>query len=279
VAKIRSFVKKYADSINYLMASKTGYRLMKHQRFANERIFLGLLNGYEQMLNETIAYEHPIPENSVRPQLIQRLQGTDPSEAYFIIKGIVDTAKVEGDICEFGVAQGETSALIANEIVASTKNLHLFDSFEGLPQPTHKDQLKDDIFGLESMDAYAGMIAVPIDLVLARLKAVGFPASRYVIHKGYFENLVGEKENFPTEVSFAFVDFDFYEPIKLVLNFLDTVSPAGAQFIVDDYDFFSTGAKTAVDEFIAEQNAEAERYSLFIPNPRYGYFAVLRKNA
>ena len=34
--------------------------------------------------------------------------------------------------------------------------LHLFDSFEGLPMPTERDQLKDDIFALGSMAAYAG---------------------------------------------------------------------------------------------------------------------------
>src|SRR5215213_556645 len=126
-------------------------------------------------LSRTSACEHPIPADSRRLSALARLQGTSPAEAYFIIKGIHETAAIDGDVCEFGVAQGETSALIANEIASGSKVLHLFDSFEGLPKPTSKDQLKNDIFDLKSMDAYAGTMAAPIDLVLARLKDVGFP--------------------------------------------------------------------------------------------------------
>jgi hypothetical protein len=62
-----------------------------------------------------------------------KLQSTQPSEAYFIIQSLEDTRTITGDICEFDVAQGLTSALIANEISTNSKKIfHLFDSFEGL---------------------------------------------------------------------------------------------------------------------------------------------------
>ncbi len=83
---------------------------------------------------------------------------------------------------------------------------------------------------------------------------INFPSQRYVIHEGYFENLIAEKRNFPERVAFAYVDFDLYEVIKLVLDYLDIVTSPGAVLVVDDYNFFSTGTKTAVDEFCAEQN-------------------------
>lgn len=83
--------------------------------------------------------------------------------------------------------------------------------------------------------------------------------------------------HFPTSVSFAYVDFDFYEPIKLVLDYLDTVICAGGQIIVDDYNYFSTGAKAAVDEFLIEKNTSSVRYAFFVPNSRYGYFAILTR--
>ncbi len=54
----------------------------------------------------------------------------------------------------------------------------------------------------------------------------------------------------PEKVSFAYVDFDFYEPIMIALNFLDKVTTSGAMIIVDDYDYFSTDSKIAVDEFV-----------------------------
>jgi O-methyltransferase len=48
---------------------------------------------------------------------------------------------------------------------------------------------------------------------------------------------------------------------------------------VDDYDFFSTGAKTAVDEFLEEKNSNTMIYECLVPNARYGYFAVLTKKS
>ena len=84
---------------------------------------------------------------------------------------------MDGDVCEFCVAQGETSALIANEISGCLeKILHLFDSFEGLPKPSDKDKLKDDIFALGNIDKYAGTMKCPEAMVLSRLAAISFPS-------------------------------------------------------------------------------------------------------
>jgi len=240
--------------------------------------FANLSQAYEQRLNE-LDGNSLIAPSEIRPMLLARLLGTPPSEAYFIVHGLAKTSDVEGDVCEFGVAQGETSALIANEIGStSTKGLHLFDSFEGLPRPSDKDRLKDDIFSLGSMEAYAGKMACPEDMVRARLEAISFARERYVIHKGFFEQLIRVDERLPRKVSFAYVDFDFYEPTKLVLHFLHEVTSIGAMIIVDDYDYFSTGVKTAVDEFIEESGATTEPlYELLLPNSRYGRFAVLTR--
>lgn len=47
--------------------------------------------------------------------------------------------------------------------------------------------------------------------------------------------------------------------------------------VVDDYDFFSTGAKTAVSEFMELANADGERYLLEVADPRLGYWATLSR--
>jgi O-methyltransferase len=239
--------------------------------------FVNLAQAYEQRLNEL---NNIIPANEIRPRLLARLLGTLPSEGYFIVQALAQSENINGDVCEFGVARGQTSALIANEIAFSgNKILHLFDSFEGLPKPSEKDQLKDDIYSLGNMESYTGTMSYPEDMVRARLKAISFPLQRYIIHKGFIEQLLPKDGNLPKEVSFAYVDFDFYEPIKLALEFLHKITPCGAIIIVDDYDFFSTGPKTAVDEFIQEKNTHFMLYESFVPNTRYGYFAVLTKKA
>jgi hypothetical protein len=270
---LKKAIKKALAARGYeLVRSHELVSLLSRGNFVN---FVNLAQAYEQRLNED---KNCILPNETRPKLLARLLGTQPSEAYFIIEALSKSKDVAGDVCEFGVAQGETSALIANEIALyRNKRLHLWDSFEGLPKPTDKDQLKDDIFSLGSMEAYAGTMSCPEEMVHTRLETISFPRQRYVIHKGFVEQLIREDKDMPTEVCFAYVDFDFYEPISAALTFLHPRTPSGAIIIVDDYDFFSTGAKTAVDEFLEAKNANETVYDLFVPNTRYGRFAVLTK--
>jgi len=265
---LKKAIRKALSALGYDLAPLREPRV----RFDN---FVNLAQAYERRLNES---KDLILANEVRPKLLARLAGTPPSEAYFIVQALAQCKNLDGDVCEFGVAQGETSALIANEIaLSSNKILHLFDSFEGLPKPSEKDELKDDIFALGSMEAYAGTMSCPEDMVHARLKAISFPSQRHVIHKGFIEQVLHKDENLPEEVCFAYVDFDFYEPTKITLEFLHKTTPNGAMIIVDDYDFFSTGPKTAVDEFLEEKNSSAILYECLVPNTRYGCLAVLTK--
>jgi O-methyltransferase len=240
--------------------------------------FKNLAQAYEQRLNEASQPEYAISPNETRWQLLARLLGTPPSEAYFIVQALIQSQGIAGDVCEFGVAQGETSALIANEMAQqndTAKVLHLFDSFAGLPKPSAQDQLKDDIFSLGSMESYTGKMSCMEEFVMARLQAISFPTQRYVLHKGFFDEIVERDRQLPEVVCFAYVDFDFYEPIQQVLEFLEPRTKPGAVIIVDDYDFFSTGPKLAVDEFI--QQHSPPRYDCFVPPKPYGHFAVLTK--
>jgi O-methyltransferase len=166
-----------------------------------------------------------------------------------------------------------TSALLANEIGATGKHLWLYDSFTGLPKPSAKDQLKDDIFGLGSIEKYEGEMCCDAIEVQTRLAQIGFPADRYHLCAGLVHESLREGAG-PAEVCFAYVDFDFYEPIAHALAYLDRHLSANGRIVVDDYDFFSTGAKTAVDEFV-----ECHRgcYELVLPEPFAGKFCLLRR--
>ena len=239
--------------------------------------FVNLTKAYEQRRRESGAV---IPASDTRPQLLARLRGTLPSEAYYIVDALAMCGHVEGDVCEFGVAQGETSALIADEIRhREDKVLHLFDSFEGLPTPSAHDELKDDIWALGSIEAYSGTMSFPERMVRARLAAIGFPPERFVVHKGFIERLIDSGATLPQRVSFAYLDFDFYEPTRIALDFLHKVATPGAVIIVDDYDFFSTGPKKAVDEFVTREASDEPSYECVVPDARYGHFAVLTRMA
>ena len=214
-----------------------------------------------------------LPERSGRVELMARLLGTGITEAMYVLSELHRALAQPGDVCEFGVAQGATSALLANEFGSTSKHLWLYDSFAGLPKPSPKDQLKDDIFGLGSIEKYEGEMRCDSAEVETRLAQIGFPPERYHVCAGLVGDTLREGSG-PATVCFAYVDFDFYEPIAHALAYLDRHLSPGGGIVVDDYDFFSTGAKTAVDEFIAQHQ---DRYELVKPLPCAGHFCILRR--
>jgi hypothetical protein len=209
-----------------------------------------------------------------RQELMVQLFGTDLSEALHLVWHLNRVLNLEGDVCEFGVAQGATSALIANEIRETDKNLWLFDSFEGLPKPSDRDILIDDIFNLGSIEKYQGTMASGQEQVIGRLNSINFPLDRVKVVAGFIEK-TAKYAGLPDRVCFAYVDFDFYEPIMIALDILDSRLPVGGIVMVDDYGFFSEGAKTAVDEFVAARELRYEKQ----PSPEWaGKFCVLRRS-
>lgn len=214
-----------------------------------------------------------LPEQPGRSELLARLLGTGISEAMYVLAELHTALAEPGDVCEFGVAQGSTSALLANEIRGTTKKLWLYDSFSGLPKPSPQDRLQDDIFGLGSIEKYEGEMRCDPEEVRVRLAQIGFPAERYHVRAGPVEETLRE-DNGPEQVCFAYVDFDFYAPIAHALAWLDRHLATNGRIVVDDYDFFSTGAKTAVDEFLQQHDG---RYALIPPAAFAGKFCLLRR--
>ncbi|XWK85979.1 MAG: TylF/MycF/NovP-related O-methyltransferase [Phormidium sp.] len=269
---LKNVIKSVAKRLGYEVVSikhiDDFYSYLNHQN-------QDLIKELENLYRELIFKELPLDYGSNRLELMSQLLGTKVSEAIYLLNYLHKSLILEGDICEFGVAQGATSALIAYEIRDSDKNIWLFDSFEGLPKPTEKDILKDDIFGLGSIEAYQGTMSCKVDLVKDRLNKINFSNLRIKIIPGFIEETINKAE-LPDKVCFAYVDFDFYEPILIALNFLDRVLQINGFIVVDDYDFFSTGAKIAVDEFIA---ANSPKYNFFLPVKAAGNFCILEKIA
>ena len=227
----------------------------------NNRKYEDLIGSYESLLKQWVLKDLP-SHDSTRNDLISQCFGVDVKEAFYLIDCLERTKVISGDVCEFGIAQGSTSALIAHEIRNSEKQLWLFDSFEGLPAPTKKDKLIDDFLNLGSIDLYKGTLSCPEKMVQSRLEKSAFPPHRTRIVKGFIEDTM-HLDDLPNKVSFAFVDFDFYEPIKLVLDLLHDRMDKGGMVMVDDYGYFSEGVQIAVSEFL---NDYSGCYELILPD-------------
>jgi O-methyltransferase len=249
------------------------------QRVGALEAFVNLLQGNQaQTIRELIA----VAQLSVLPRLsvsgrqfdgLCRLYGTTPLEALYLIDNLTVSLNVEGDVCEFGVAQGRTSGLIAATLQEnkSAKRLWLYDSFEGLPAPSEKDILLHDIFGLGSVGAYKGQLSIPETEVVHELSRIGFPIGQTELCKGWIEDsLIAGRH--PDKVAFAYLDMDFYQSTADTLRMLIEHMPAGGGIIIDDYGFFSAGVQTAVQEIMAAYP------NVFDFDQPFGFkFAVLRR--
>ena len=150
-------------------------------------------------------------------------------EAYLIRSAVLGTMKVPGDIAEVGVFRGGTAKVICE--AKGTRQLHLFDTFEGLPEPGQIDAA-----------FHKGQYASSLESVRTFLN--GFSGVQF--YKGYFPR-TGEPVK---DMSFSFVhlDVDLYESTVGALEFFYPRMSPGAVLISHDYVEFP-GVRTAFDGF------------------------------
>jgi len=250
--------------------NRIGWEIVRLGSKVPRDLFDSITSAYEYEISQTRT---SIQQKSRRTLLLGDLIGTSPPEAYFIIESVARTNRLGGDVCEFGVAQGRTSALLANELLGTGRVLHLFDSFSGLPAPSNSDELIDDIFGLGTLEAYEGLMSFPPKAVESILNRLEIPRSSYVIHPGFIKDSLKNSKSLPNRITFAYIDFDFYDGILDALTFVDKTSSVGTEIIVDDYDYFSSGAKLAVEHFL--DGAGLGTWKCQVADRVYGYFATL----
>lgn len=150
------------------------------------------------------------------------------------------TEDAPGDTAECGAYRGASSYLICSFIERSPppKTHHVFDSFEGLSQPT----------ALDGMNWYEHDLRVDVvdaQKILARFRNVKF-------YKGWIP------ERFPEiadrSFSFVHIDVDLYEPTRDSMAFFYSRLSEGGIILCDDYGTVTCpGATKAVDEFLRDK--------------------------
>ena len=152
-------------------------------------------------------------------------------EAYHIYMAVKRTQKVPGDIAEVGVFKGGSAKIIC--LAKGDKTLHLFDTFEGLPQVDEIDMV---------WPFYEGKFAVSFEDVKEYLR----PEKNVHIYKGIFPETAGPIADL--RFSMVNLDVDCYESTKQALEFFySRMSPGG---IILSHDYINTpGVTKAFDDF------------------------------
>jgi O-methyltransferase len=187
------------------------------------------------------------------------LVGASGLEATYDVVCMVEQAGLPGAIVECGVAQGGSAALMA--LVAARFGNHrkiwLFDSFEGLPEPT-SDDFVDDKTGLHIRKLPPGSCLGLQEQVEALLfDRLQLDRENITLVKGWFEHTLAPHVDQVGAIAILRIDADWYESVKCCLdNLYESVVPDG-YIIIDDYDT-CFGAKKAVDEFLGDRNLQVE---------------------
>lgn len=116
------------------------YKILSSKALSFPRkFFLGILLDYLRSMQREVITLVTVDETwklvSKIKKEVERLLPVDQAEKIYL--AVIATKKVPGDIAEAGVYQGGSARLICE--AKGDKPLHLFDTFEGLPEVAHID--------------------------------------------------------------------------------------------------------------------------------------------
>ncbi|MEK6208862.1 MAG: TylF/MycF/NovP-related O-methyltransferase [Pseudomonadota bacterium] len=173
----------------------------------------------------------------------------------------VVTNRIPGDIVECGVWKGGSMMAVARtllELGDRTRELHLFDTFEGMTAPTGEDVALTGESAADLMaastdreDAESVWCRAPLDIVQQAMASVGYDRSKVHYIKGRVEDTIPAAA--PERIALLRLDTDWYESTRHEMIHLFPRLCVGGVLILDDYGHW-LGARRAVDEYLREHN-------------------------
>lgn len=183
---------------------------------------------------------------------------TSPERIHSVCESINYIAKnrIPGDIVECGVWKGGSMMAIAMTLLKqqdTSRELWLFDTFEGMSAPTKKDisaygksafemLKKSSKNEQESVGCYSSL-----DEVKQAVYSIGYPKGKIRFIKGKVEDTI--PQSVPQKIALLRLDTDWYESTHHELVHLFPLLSPGGVIIIDDYGYWQ-GARQATDDYI-----------------------------
>lgn len=145
---------------------------------------------------------------------------------------------IEGDFAELGVYKGESAKYI--HLMDSSRNFHLFDTFEGFPDKDLKGET-----GKAAEYTSKNFANTSLEEVKRYLNS-----DKFIYYKGYFPETT--KDFKAEKLAFVNIDADLYKPTIDALRFFYPKLSKGGVIFVHDYNYKWPGLKKAVKEFSEE---------------------------
>jgi hypothetical protein len=186
---------------------------------------------------------------------------TTPEAIYALAEGVryVVSSEIPGAIVECGVWRGGSMMAVASTLVDlgnTDVDLYLFDTFEGMSEPTERDvhwsgHSAESLLTREPRSEESILWArAQLDQVRQAMHSVPYPRSRIHFVKGMVEDTI--PEHAPDQIALLRLDTDWYESTRHELVHLYPLLVPGGLLILDDYGWWR-GAGAATDEYFREQ--------------------------
>lgn len=170
--------------------------------------------------------------------------------------------KIPGAFAECGVWRGGSvlaMVLKLQELGVTDRDLYLYDTFEGMTEPTEHDTspfhrpAQDDWQSAQQSGKRVYNDLFNSDLfnetqVREVLYASGYPKERFHFVRGPVEQTI--PDTLPSELALLRLDTDWYESTRHELDHLYPLLSQNGVLIIDDYGHWE-GAKRATDEYFA----------------------------
>jgi O-methyltransferase len=189
---------------------------------------------------------------AVRPYT---MTGHDKLHALITATRYIARYKVPGDIVECGVWRGGSMHAVARTLDIAgdrDRDLYLYDTFEGMTEPTEHDVRFDGQSAssqLATQDRHESKVWAYASLedVQAGFESVPYPSERVHFIKGPVEETVPGQ--LPEQIAILRLDTDWYESTAHELKHMyDRLVPGGV-LMLDDYGWWQ-GSKLATEEFL-----------------------------
>ncbi|MES2734297.1 MAG: TylF/MycF/NovP-related O-methyltransferase [Bacteroidota bacterium] len=221
-------------------------------------------SGFKLVKVEQQVYGQPVP-NELEPEFLALYEKCRPftmttlERMYSAYKAATYVAQhqIPGAIVECGVWKGGSSMMMALALLqkgVQDRDVYLFDTFEGMPEPGEKDQ---DLKGTSAYgtwqegqtDQVNTWCYSPLEEVQQNLISTGYPKEKIHFIKGKVEDTI--PKTIPSAIALLRLDTDWYDSTYHELVHLYPLLSQRGVLIIDDYGHWQ-GAREATDQYFVE---------------------------
>jgi O-methyltransferase len=269
----------WRERTNTLLSRTTGYHLTRSPRgrrsgaeaplrAATER--LETAAGSLEQTARTITRAQPKPpakparefpadyepeyQDIVRAVRPYTMTGNDKLHALITATRYIHRYRIPGAVVECGVWRGGSMHAVArtlDQLGDHGRDLYLYDTFEGMTEPTDKDLRYDGesashILATSDKKSWAWARA-SLEDVRAGFETVPYPSERLHFIEGRIEDTVPAR--MPDEIAILRLDTDWYESTLHEFEHLYPRLVSGGVLFIDDYGHWQ-GSRQATHEFL-----------------------------